>query len=65
MNFETKLLNRIKAAQQEFAVDALKRPQTRDAFEYGYRVGIVEGYEAAIAVLLKILNEEQHSDNDL
>lgn len=65
MNFETKLLNRIKAAQQQFAVDALKRPQQRDAFEYGYRVGVVAGYEQAIEVLLKILDEEQHSDNDL
>lgn len=65
MNFETKLLNRIKAAQQDFAVDALKRPQHRDAYEYGYRVGIFAGYEAAINVLLKILDEEKNSDNDL
>ena len=65
MNFETKLLNRLKAAQQQFAADALKRPQHRDAFEYGYRVGMVAGYEAAMDVLLKILDEEQNSDNDL
>jgi hypothetical protein len=65
LSVEAKLLNRLKAAQQDFAVDALRQPQTRDAFEYGYRVGIFAGYEAAIAVLLKILNEEQHSDNDL
>jgi|TARA_R110002126_G_scaffold151631_1_gene298699 hypothetical protein len=65
LSVEAKLLNRLKAAQQDFAVDALRQPQTRDAFEYGYRVGIFTGYEAAIAVLLKILNEEQHSDNDL
>ncbi len=65
MNFETKLLNRIKAAQQQFSVDALKRPQQRDAFEYGYRVGVVAGYEAAIEVLLKILEEDKNSDNDL
>ena len=65
MNFETKLLNRIKAAQQQFAADALKRPQQRDAFEYGYRVGVVSGYEAAIEVLLKILEEDEKSDNDL
>jgi len=65
VNFETKLLNRIKAAQQQFSVDALKRPQQRDAFEYGYRVGVVSGYEAAIEVLLKILEEDKNSDNDL
>ena len=65
MNFETKLLNRLKAAQQKFSVDALTRPQQRDAFEYGYRVGVVAGYEAAIQVLLNILEEEKGSDNDL
>lgn len=65
MNFESQLLNRLKAEQQAFAVDALKRPQTRDTFEYGYRVGMVAGYEAAINVLLNLLDEEKHSDNDL
>jgi hypothetical protein len=65
VNFETKLLNRLKAEQQKFAADALKRPQQRDAFEYGYRVGVVAGYEQAIEVLLKILDEEKNVDNDL
>ena len=40
MIIHDKLLNRLKAEQQEFAVDALRRPQTRDTFEYGYRVGV-------------------------
>ncbi len=65
MNLETKLLNRLKAEQQRFAVEALKRPQNRDAFEYGYRVGMVAGYEAAIDVLLKLIDEENHGDNDI
>jgi hypothetical protein len=65
LNTETKLLNRLKAQQQQFAVDALRRPQDRDAFEYGYRVGVIAGYEAAIDVLLKLLDEEKNSDNDL
>lgn len=65
MNFETKLLNRLKAAQAQFSTAALKQPQHRDAFEYGYRVGVVAGYEAAIDVLLKIIDEEKNSDNDL
>jgi hypothetical protein len=60
---ETKLLNRLKAEQQQFSVDALKRPQERDAFEYGYRVGVVAGYEAAINVLLKLLEEEKSGVN--
>ena len=65
MSIEAKLLNRLKADQQQFAVEALRRPQTRDTFEYGYRVGMVAGYEAAINVLLKLLDEEKNSDNDI
>ena len=65
MNISSLLLNRLKADQQQFAVEALRRPQTRDTFEYGYRVGMVAGYEAAINVLLKLLDEEKNSDNDL
>ena len=61
---EAKLLNRLKAEQQQFSVDALKRPQERDAFEYGYRVGVVAGYEAAINALLKLLEEEKTGGND-
>ena len=65
MNVESQLLNRLKAEQQSFAVEALMRPQTRDTFEYGYRVGMVAGYEAAINVLLNLLDQEKNLDNDL
>lgn len=65
MNLADQLLNRLKADQQSFALDALRRPQTRDTFEYGYRVGIVQGYEAAINVLLNLLKEEKDNDPDL
>lgn len=65
MNFETALLNRLKASQIEFSVESLRRPQNRDAFEYGYRVGTVNGYEAAINILLSMLDEERNSDNNL
>jgi hypothetical protein len=61
---ESKLLNLLKQAQLQFSVDALKRPQERDAFEYGYRVGVVAGYEAAIGVLLKLIEEEKSGGND-
>ena len=61
---ETKLLNRLKAQQQQFSVDALKRPQERNAFEYGHRVGVVAGYELAINTLLKLLEEEKSGVND-
>lgn len=65
MNFETQLLVRLKEEQQQFALDALRRPQERNAFEYGYRVGVVAGYESAINVLLSLINEEQYGEKDL
>lgn len=65
MSLEQQLLSRLKVEQQSFALEALQRPQTRDTFEYGYRVGMVAGYEAAIGVLLTLLDEEKHVGNDL
>lgn len=65
MNVADRLLNALKAEQQSFALEALRKPQTRDTFEYGYRVGMVAGYEAAINVLLQLLKEEKDSDPDL
>ncbi len=60
-----KLLNKLKESQATFALDALKRPQERDVFEYGYRVGMVAGFEEAINVLLTLLDEEKYSDKGL
>lgn len=65
MAFETDLLNRLKAAQQQFALDALKRPVSRDNFEYGYRVGVVAGYEAAVNTLLDLVREVRDDDKDI
>lgn len=65
MSIEAQLLNNLKVKQADFALAALKQPQNRDTFEYGYRVGVVAGYEAAINVLLAILDEERNSDRDL
>lgn len=65
MNANSKFLNILKATQAEFALEALRRPQERNTFEYGYRVGMVAGYEASIDILLNLLDEEKYSDNDL
>jgi hypothetical protein len=65
MNFETRLLNLLKSEQQDFAIQALRRPVERDAFEYGYRVGMVAGYESAINLIFKLLDEEKNFGNDL
>jgi hypothetical protein len=60
-----KLFNRLKVDQQAFALDALRRPQARNAFEYGYRVGVVAGYETAINLILQLLKEEEESGSNL
>lgn len=65
MNIESVLLNALKAEQARFALEALQKPTRCDTFEYGYRVGMVAGYEAAITVLLNLLDEEKNSDRDL
>ena len=65
INLAANLLDGLKTGQQQFALESLHRPQTRDAFEYGYRVGVVAGYDASIKLLLDLLNEERHGDNDL
>lgn len=65
MNLNTKLLSQLKDRQAEFSLEALKKPQSRDIFEYGYRVGVVAGLEEAMNVLLKLIDEEKNSDNDL
>lgn len=65
MGIETTLLNQLKAEQASFAMQAMRVPTTRDAFEYGHRSGVVLGYELAINLLLSLLNDEKRKDNDL
>jgi len=65
MNIETHLLNTLKAKQQTYALEALKRPQARDSFEYGFRAGTIAGLEAAIEVLLTLIDEQKNGNNDI
>ena len=65
MNFADRLLNQLKEQQQQFALEALSRPQARDAFEYGYRSGTVAGIEAAIDIIINLVNEEKFGNNDI
>lgn len=56
---ESVLLNRLRAAQERYAVAALRTPQEKDAFEYGRHVGTVHGFELAIGELLSMVAEEE------
>ena len=65
MQLSDRLLAQLKAEQQQYALAGLKQPHQRDAFEYGYRSGVVAGYEQAIGLLLKLLDEERNGERDL
>lgn len=62
---ESAYLNRLKAEQQKFALDALLRPTNRDGFEYGHRCGYIAGMEAAINMLLQLLKDERNDEPTL
>jgi hypothetical protein len=65
MNIETQLLNALKIAQAQFSVEALRRPHDKTEFEYGFRVGVIEGFDKSIKTLLSILDEEKNGTNDI
>ena len=58
-------ISRLKAAQAAFVSEALNRPQEKNAFEYGFRCGVNEGYNLALKELLKLNEEEMKSDDKL
>lgn len=65
MNIEQRLLNALKARQADYALEGLKRPLQRDAFEYGYRTGVVNGLELATNTLLDLIKDEREGDKDI
>lgn len=60
-----RLLARLKAEQASYALNSLQRPAQKDAFEYGFRAGVVAGYENSINLLISLLKEEQDDDRDI
>jgi hypothetical protein len=64
MRIET-LLQRLEQSQAELASDALRQPQSRDAFEYGRVVGMFAGLELAKTVLIDTVAEKERKDFDL
>jgi hypothetical protein len=59
------LLNRLKAEQASYALEALRKPGTKTEFEFGHRCGYLVGLDKAIDILLKALDEERHGERDL
>jgi len=65
VHLEQALLHALKAEQDDFALQALRRPNQRDAFEYGHRVGVLAGLDRAVEILLKLLDEDKNGNPDL
>ena len=62
---EQTLLRKLKELQSDYALESLQRPNTRDAFEYGHRVGVIGGLDMAVGLLLTLLDEERNGNPDL
>jgi hypothetical protein len=65
MNIETKLLNRLKTEQANYALLSLKHPSAKTEFEYGFRSGTVAGLEQAVNLLLEMVSDERDGEKDL
>jgi len=62
---ESVLLRKLKELQIEYSLQSLQTTNKNDAFEYGYRSGVVGGIEKSIGILINLLEEEKHGNPDL
>lgn len=62
---EAKLIGRLKATQQEFALKVLMAPQVKDLFTYGQVSGVVIGIEQCINEIINQLKEERDGNDEL
>lgn len=58
-------INALKQAQNEFAIEALRRPAEKTEFGHGYAVGVVAGYEMAMDLLINMEKKEEKDGQDL
>lgn len=54
-----KIILALEKEQAEMAAAALKRPNARDAFEYGRVSGHYAGLERAIQIIVNTMKEEE------
>lgn len=56
-----KLLDALKKGQRDYALNALTQVgDKKSEFDFGHKVGVIEGYERSINALLNILEEEKN-----
>ena len=56
------LLRRLEDEQKTLAIEALSRPQGKDAYDYGRVVGIYAGLEQAKNLILDTMAEKEAKD---
>ena len=54
-----KIVMKLQKEQAELAAAALRRPNARDAFEYGRVSGQYAGIERAIEIIMSTMKEEE------
>jgi len=64
MTDESMILLRLENLKSTYALDALRAPVDKDAFEYGLRVGAIKGIELAIEKLQELFDEFKKADTD-
>jgi hypothetical protein len=57
-----KLIRALETEQQTFAADALVKPRTLDASEYGRVSGIYQGLERAKQLIQKVIADEDERE---
>ena len=58
-------LRKIDQALAEFAADALRAPQGKEAFDYGRSVGVYAGLEQARQILIDTVRDADARDRDI
>ena len=64
----SRIIGKIKQAQQEAAVHAVAYPPSNDKnveYVYGQRVGYYAGLDRALQEIEKLLSEQDEKDNNL
>ncbi len=62
---ELEFLARLRRKREQYALEALESPGEKSAYEYGYRVGVVDGFKRAIDELMQELADERDKDDRL
>lgn len=62
---EAAFIARLKAEQAEYAQQALRLPNEKTEFDFGYRVGVMAGLERSINLISVMLKEADDDKFDL